>query len=118
MKISNKPNFAAGTILLLIAAFFSISLALIPLDFGNFGPAQDNLLYITAYSLGDMLFSVYGFSSILIPVFLLVAGLSCFASKWTSRKSMRLLTAVVPFFTSVFVEKLCPINVPDIFRNI
>lgn len=107
MKISNKPNFAAGTILLLIAAFFSISLALIPLDFGNFGPAQDNLLYITAYSLGDMLFSVYGFSSILIPVFLLVAGLSCFASKWTSRKSMRLLTAVVPFFTSVFVEKLC-----------
>lgn len=107
MKISNKPNFTAGTILLLIAAFFSISLALIPLDFGNFGPAQDNLLYITAYSLGDMLFSVYGFSSILIPVFLLVAGLSCFASKWTSRKSMRLLTAVVPFFTSVFVEKLC-----------
>jgi len=107
MKISNKPNFVAGAILLLIAAFFSISLALLPLDFGNFGPAQDNLLYITAFSLGDMLFSVYGFSSILIPVFLLVAGLSCFASKWTSKKSMRLLTAVVPFFTSVFIEKLC-----------
>lgn len=107
MKISNKPNFVAGAILLLIAAFFSISLALIPLDFGNFGPAQDNLLYITAFSLGDMLFSVYGFSSILIPVFLLISGLSCFASKWTSKKSMRLLTAVVPFFTSVFIEKLC-----------
>ena len=107
MKISNKPNFVAGAILLLIAAFFSISLALLPLDFGNFGPAQDNLLYITAFSLGDMLFSVYGFSSILIPVFLLVAGLSCFASKWTSKKSMRLLTAIVPFFTSVFIEKLC-----------
>lgn len=107
MKISNRPNFVAGTILLLIAAFFSISLALLPLDFGNFGPAQDNLLYITAFSLGDMLFSVYGFSSILIPVFLLISGLSCFASKWTSKKSMRLLTAVVPFFTSVFIEKLC-----------
>ena len=107
MKISNKPNFVAGAILLLIAAFFSISLALLPLDFGNFCPAQDNLLYITAFSLGDMLFSVYGFSSILIPVFLLVAGLSCFASKWTSKKSMRLLTAVVPFFTSVFIEKIC-----------
>lgn len=107
MKISNKPNFVAGAILLLIAAFFSISLALLPLDFGNFGPAQDNLLYITAFSLGDMLFSVYGFSSILIPVFLLISGLSCFASKWTSKKSMRLLTAVVPFFTSVFIEKLC-----------
>ena len=107
MKISNKPNFVAGAILLLIAAFFSISLALLPLDFGNFGPAQDNLLYIIAFSLGDMLFSVYGFSSILIPVFLLISGLSCFASKWTSKKSMRLLTAVVPFFTSVFIEKLC-----------
>lgn len=107
MKISNKPNFVAGAILLLVAAFFSISLALLPLDFGNFGPSQDNLLYITAFSLGDMLFSVYGFSSILIPVFLFISGLSCFASKWTSKKSMRLLTAVVPFFTSVFVEKLC-----------
>ncbi len=107
MKISNKPNFVAGAILLLVAAFFSISLALLPLDFGNFGPAQDNLLYITAFSLGDMLFSVYGFSSCLIPAFLLISGLSCFASKWTSKKSMRLLTAVVPFFTAVFVEKLC-----------
>ena len=107
MKISSKPNILAGAILLLIAAFFSISLALLPLDFGNFGPAQNNLLYITAFTLGDMLFSVYGFSSILIPVFLFIAGLSCFASKWTSKKSMRLLTAVVPFFTSVFIEKLC-----------
>ena len=107
MKISNKPNILAGAILLLMAAFFSISLALLPLDFGNFGPAQNNLLYIVAFTLGDMLFSVYGFSSVLIPVFLLVAGLSCFASKWTSKKSMRLLTAVVPFFTSVFIEKLC-----------
>ena len=107
MKISNKPNILAGAILLLMAAFFSISLALLPLDFGNFGPTQNNLLYIVAFTLGDMLFSVYGFSSVLIPVFLLVAGLSCFASKWTSKKSMRLLTAVVPFFTSVFIEKLC-----------
>ncbi len=107
MKISSKPNILAGAILLLIAAFFSISLALLPLDFGNFGPAQNNLLYITAFTLGDMLFSVYGFSSILIPVFLFIAGLSCFASKWTSKKSMWLLTAVVPFFTSVFIEKLC-----------
>lgn len=107
MRISNKPNIVAGSILLLIAAFFSISLALIPLDFGAFGPSKNSFLYITALTLGDMLFSVYGFSSILIPVFLFVAGLSCFASKWTSKKSMRLLTAVVPFFTAVFVEKIC-----------
>ena len=107
MRISNKPNIAAGSILLLAAAFFLISLALLPLDFGAFGPSQDNLLYITAYTLGDMIFTVYGFSSILIPLFLFVAGLSCFASKWTSKKSMRLLTAVVPFFTMVAAEKVC-----------
>lgn len=107
MKISNKPNILAGSILLLIAAFFSISLAILPLDFGLFGPSLENVLYATAYSLGNMLFSVYGFSSILIPVFLFIASLSCFASKWTSKKSMRLLTAVIPFFTSVFTEKLC-----------
>lgn len=93
--------------MLLIAAFFSISLALIPLDFGAFGPSKNSFLYITALTLGDMLFSVYGFSSILIPIFLFIAGLSCFASKWTSKKSMRLLTAVIPFFTAVFVEKIC-----------
>lgn len=107
MKISNKPNIAAGSILLLVAAFFSISLALLPLDFGAFGPGQDTLLYTVAYTLGDMLFSVYGYSSILIPLFLFVAGLSCFAKKWTAKQSMRLLTAVVPFFTSVVVEKIC-----------
>lgn len=107
MKISNKPNIAAGSILLLVAAFFSISLALLPLDFGAFGPCQENPLYIVAFTLGDMLFSVYGYSSILIPLFLFISGLSCFASKWTARKSMRLLTAIVPFFTSVIVERIC-----------
>lgn len=107
MRISNKPNIAAGSFLLLVAAFFSISLALLPLDFGAFGPGHDSLLYTVAYTLGDMIFSVYGYSSILIPLFLFIAGLSCFAKTWTAKQSMRLLTAVVPFFTSVFVEKIC-----------
>ena len=103
MKLSNKQNVAVGTVLLLLAAFFSIALILQPLDFGAFGPGRDNVFY----RLGDMLVSVYGFSSILIPSFLFVAALSCFASRWTVRKSMRLLTAVIPFFTSVIVEKIC-----------
>ena len=107
MKLSNKPNIATGSILLLVAAFFSIALALLPLDFGAASPAQNSILYNVAYMLGNILFSVYGFSSILIPVFLFIAGISCFASQWTARKSMRLLTAIVPFFTSVIVEKIC-----------
>ena len=103
MKVSNKPNLAAGIVLLLLAAFFSISLILQPLDFGQFGPGHNNILF----RLGAMLTSVYGFTSILIPVFLFIAAISCFASKWTARKSMRLLTAVIPFFTCFGAEKLC-----------
>lgn len=103
MKVSNKSNLAAGVVLLLLAAFFSIALILQPLDFGQFGPGHENILY----KLGAMISSVYGYTSILIPVFLLVAALSCFASKWTARKSMRLLTAIVPFFTCFGAEKLC-----------
>lgn len=105
MKLSNKQNVAVGTVLLLLAAFFSIALILQPLDFGALGPGRDNVFY----RLGDMLVSVYGFSSILIPLFLFAASISCFASKWTARKSMRFLTAVIPFFTSVIVEKICKV---------
>ncbi|MBQ5847492.1 MAG: DNA translocase FtsK, partial [Treponema sp.] len=93
MKSSNKPNVAVGIILLLAAAFFSIALILRGLDFGILGPGRNNILF----SLGQMLFSVYGYSSALIPLFLFVAAISCFASKWTSQKAMQLLTAIVPF---------------------
>lgn len=103
MKTSNKSSLITGIVLLLIAALFSISLILQPLDFGVSGPGHNNIFYL----LGNMLYSVYGFSSILIPGFLLIAGLSCFAAKWTARKTMRLLTALVPFFTCVVTENIC-----------
>lgn len=120
MRLSNKPNIATGSVLLLVAAFFSIALALLPMDFGPAGPGTNNPLYIASYKLGDILFTVYGFSSILIPIFLFAAGISCFATKWTARKSMRLLTAIIPFFTSVFVEKICiaMLDDPDDFTSI
>ena len=120
MRLSNKPNIVTGSILLLGAAFFSIALALLPMDFGAYGPGSSSSLYTTAYNIGEILFSVYGFSSILIPVFLFIAGISCFASRWTARKSMRLLTAVVPFFTSVIIEKICRamLEYPDDFTSI
>ena len=120
MRLSNKPNIVTGSILLLGAAFFSIALALLPMDFGAYGPGSSSSLYTTAYNMGEILFAVYGFSSILIPVFLFIAGISCFASRWTARKSMRLLTAVVPFFTSVIIEKICRamLEYPDDFTSI
>ena len=103
MKSSNKSSILIGTILIILAAIFSICLLLQPLDFGIGGPGHNNIFYY----IGNMLITVYGFSSILIPVFLLIAGLSCFASIWTAQKTMRLITAIIPFFTCVFTEKIC-----------
>lgn len=103
MNSSNKPNVVPGVFLMLLAAFFSLALILQVFDFGSFAPGQDNIFYF----FGKMLISVYGFTSSLIPLFLLLASLSCFASKWTAKKSMMLLTAVIPFFTSFGTEKFC-----------
>lgn len=102
MRASNKSSIITGVALLALAALFTISLILLPLDYGVSGPGHNNILYL----LGDMLYSVYGFCSILIPAFLLVSGLSCFASKWTARKTLRLLTALIPFFTCVVTESI------------
>jgi len=82
MRISSKQNIAVGSLLLVLSAFFSIALILQLLDFGSFGPGHGNIFFGT----GQMLYSVYGFSSVLIPIFLLAAALACFASKWTARK--------------------------------
>lgn len=116
MRISSKQNIAVGSLLLVLSAFFSIALILQLLDFGSFGPGHGNIFFGT----GQMLYSVYGFSSVLIPIFLLAAALACFASKWTARKSMILLTAVIPFFTSVGTEKICRIIFEnfDPFKNV
>ncbi len=102
MRASNKSSIITGVVLLALAALFTISLILLPLDYGVAGPGHNNIIYL----LGDMLYSVYGFCSILIPSFLLVSGLSCFASKWTARKTLRLLTALIPFFTCVVTESI------------
>lgn len=103
MKTQNKSSNLTAVALLVLSALFSISLLLQPFDFGAMGPGKDNLFY----KLGKMLYSVYGFSSILIPIFLMIAGLSCFSAKWTARKTMRLLTALIPFFTCVITENIC-----------
>ena len=103
MERLNKPKYAAGMLLLLIAAFFSVSLMLQPFDFIAYGKGLGSLLFL----LGSMLVSVYGFSSVLVPVFLFFAAMACFSGKWTRRKTMRFLTAVVPFFTAVITENIC-----------
>ncbi len=102
MKASNKSSIITGVALLILAALFSICLISQPFDFGAAGPGRNNIFYF----IGNMLYTVYGFSSIFIPAFLLISGLSAFATKWTAKKTMRLITALVPFFTCVVTEKI------------
>ena len=103
MKECDKSSIFTGIALLVLASLFSVSLILQPLDFGIVGPGHNNFFF----KLGYFLFSVYGFSSIFIPLFLLFSGLSCFSSKWSARKTMCMITALVPFFTCVITENLC-----------
>lgn len=103
MKNSNKSSIITGVVLLLLAALFSISLIVQFLDFGMVYPTHNNFFFL----LGNLIYTVYGFSSILIPVFLFASGLSCFSTTWTAKKTIFLLTAIVPFFTAVITENIC-----------
>jgi S-DNA-T family DNA segregation ATPase FtsK/SpoIIIE len=102
MKTSNNSSFITGAVLICISALFTICLITLPFTY-DYSSNNANVFTI----IGNLFYNAYGFSSILIPVFLLISGLSCFASKWTSKKTMILLTAVFPFFTAVVTEKIC-----------
>ena len=90
-----------GVVLFCVAALFSISIFLGALDFG-FSSGR-NVLFL----LGGMLFSVYGFCSVLIPVFFFVAGAFCLSAKWSVQRAFILLVSVIPFFTLVAAERTC-----------
>jgi DNA segregation ATPase FtsK/SpoIIIE, S-DNA-T family len=100
MSSSNKIKIVSGLLLIVAAAFFSISLLLQVLDFGY---QLNNFVYIT----GKMLFTVYGFSSIFIPFLLFLCGMICFLSQWTLKRIIKLITAIIPFLTLVFAENIC-----------
>ena len=102
MKTSNKSSLITGIILITLSALFTISLLILPFGYGFGNEGSSNIFFV----LGNMIFSAYGFSSILIPLFLLISGLSCFTSIWTSKKTMHLITAIIPFFTAVITENL------------
>jgi S-DNA-T family DNA segregation ATPase FtsK/SpoIIIE len=55
---------------------------------------------------GEILFSVYGFSSVLVPVFLLCASILLLVPGWSVHVVVVLAGSIVPFFTAVLGEKL------------
>lgn len=97
-KISN----ILGVILYGTAAFFAVCLLTVVLDFAELNPAQNSFFY----DIGKMLTGVYGFCSVLIPVYLLIAAFELFSSKWKISRGVVLLGFIIPFFTLDALEHI------------
>ncbi len=95
-------SIVTGSILFVLSAVVSISLLIGILDYGSVTPGMGSPLHI----FGSMLYSVYGLSSILIPVFLFIAGIFSIDSSWSLQKLASLLVSIVPFFTVSVAENL------------
>ena len=101
--MTRKERIAAtitGIALFCVAALFSIGRLLGVLDFGS-----TSSRFLPA--LGQMLLSVYGFCSVLIPAFFFVSGAFCLSAKWNIQRAFILLVSIIPFFTLVVAERTC-----------
>ena len=101
MKQSEKSIILGGIVLLILAAFFTIS---IMVQFLNFGITKEILVF---FKIGQILFSAYGYSSILIPIFLFVASISFFSVNFSKKRAVILAASLLPFFTVVATERIC-----------
>lgn len=103
MNKSVKISAVAGSILYGLAVFFALCLLAVAFDFAGENPAEG----LFVYRIGKTFTGVYGFCSILIPLFLLTAAFECFTSKWRVRNGVMLLGSIIPFFTLDAVEHIC-----------
>ncbi|MFC2600589.1 MAG: hypothetical protein ACFNX1_05420, partial [Treponema lecithinolyticum] len=102
MKHSQRGIIALGIILFAASAVCIVSLMLQFLDFGSAVQVQGSRSYV--YVFGRMLFSVYGFSSLLIPLYLFGAGVVLFSAQWSKKKGVYLVCSVIPFLTVAAIE--------------
>ena len=86
---------------LLMAALLLVSLGLSFLYYDTSSVTQNFFAYI-----GLALVSIYGYSSLLVPVFLFASGIVLFLPPWNTKKAFLLAFSLLPFFTVVFAEKL------------
>lgn len=96
-KTNNRTTAAVSYVLFALALILSVVLiaGLLPAGAGSGGLVA---------KLGGALYSVYGFSSFLIPVFLVVSGLFCMDERWSPQGLICLAISFIPFFTIAFAE--------------
>ena len=100
MKKSHICIPLVGISLLIIAALFFVSLMM--QIFPRSSASQSFL-----NTVGNLIFGAYRFSSFLIPIYLFIAGISCFTFKWTDTTGFIFFISFIPFFTIVLTEKFC-----------
>lgn len=100
--MEKKERYAAvaSTVTLyFLAGIFSLALFLRLLISAN---GNSNPLW----SLGNMFFTAYGFSSVVIPVFFFTAASFSMSPKWSFEKAYILVMGLLPFFTLSVAERI------------
>ena len=110
MKQSEKLTIPSGILFLFAAAIILISIFLQFLNFGSFRAFPLSALY----NFGRMLFSVYGYSSFLIPIFLFISAIMLFLPNWSTARGIYLLVSIIPFFTIAGLEYASKIILTDV----
>lgn len=105
MKKAEKISLIFGITLLIIAAVFLLSLLL---HLGNFGTGNQFRGQLLS-SFGGLLFGVYGYSSFIIPLYILVAGILTFIPDWNTRRGIYLSFSLIPFLSVAIIEHFCKI---------
>ena len=100
MKQSEKSIIFGGIVLLFLAAFFTIS---IMVQFLNYGVTKEISSF---FRIGGILLSAYGYSAILVPVFLFVSSLTLFSTGFTKKRAVILASSLLPFYTVVATERI------------
>jgi len=97
-KEKRVASYIAGAVLFLLSAFICLSLLLAVLAI----PGQPSSFSL----IGVIIYTVYGFSSFLVPCFILGAAILLIVPGWTVRSGIILSSSILPFFTCVIGERL------------
>lgn len=73
-------------------------------QFLNYG-ITSNLLGF--FEIGNVLLSAYGYSAILVPIFLFVSAIFLFSVNFSKKKAVILAASLLPFYTVVATERIC-----------
>ena len=73
-------------------------------QFLNYG-ITSNLLGF--FEIGNILLSAYGYSAILVPIFLFVSAIFLLSVNFSKKKAVILAASLLPFYTVVATERIC-----------